>query len=509
MIWTVVLTLCLLFLLSFFLPKKKSKAHGSAVLRSTAKNLGYFNKGVKIGSKALSRSDSTHNLLLLGSSGTGKTTNILLENIFHLAKKGYSLVILDPKHELVDLTSGFMKERLGLDVFVLDLLNPDNSIHYNPFSSLKEEQLQGFVTDLHDIANENKSIEAIWKYGAIQILTICCKVLFHYREGTSLNLQNVLRTLQVIQSDPEDKKQWLLDNTANDGLKDSIRQFFNQETKVFHSIISSAIASLVPFISEEINAVSYETNLPEIRCFRTKQSILYISLPIGRESSFMPYITLFLKELFTQILNTPVAKEERHIGFILEEFGQLQKIPSYESIIATIRSRKAFLFHCLQNLDQLSHRYGDKVANIVANNCSHWLVLTASKSEKTNNYIVETLTGRETSNKSSHDGIKTEFGRPLFFKDELRRLPKNKALFISSNLPPALIKLKPIYTYWFKKYRFGLVSSKGILDSVFLPVTHENIAHPINRIDFENSQEDEVLPKESFQEKLEKLLPKK
>jgi len=500
-----------LFLISFFIPKVKKDTYGSASIKKKLPNLKRFNKGIKVGNRCLSKNDSTKNVLLIGPSGSGKTMSILLENIFKLAKNNWSLFILDPKNELVKLSSGYLSKKLGIRTYIMDFVNPENSIQWNPFEEISRSKIQSLITDMYEItASSNNKTEAIWKFGSIEIISLCCNLILN-NKPSSLNLGNLSWVLKNIQSNPEKLKDWMLKNCDTELEILTTKQFFNQDDKVFHGIISTSISTLTPFVTEECIKISSKTTLPPIGSFREKQSVIYVSLPIGCEANFMPYVTLFLNNVFVDILNTPVKNTDRHIGFILEEFGNIFPINNYSSIVSSIRSKRCSLVHCVQNISQISYRYGKFVTDIVLNNCAHLIMLTGSKSQSTNSYISETLIGKSTQRKINNSGVEDEYGRMLYFQDEIRRLPKNTALFISSNLPASLIKLKPIYKAWLKKYRFGLVSYKGILKSVFSPVVHTKIRSDFEYIDFLERKDVSVSKEEvlTFQERLEKLLPKK
>ena len=75
--------------------------------------------------------------LVIGSTGSGKTTTFINPMIQLLAATGCgsSMIITDPKGELFDLHSAFLKER-GYDVMVLDLRDTYSSSRWNPLGSI-------------------------------------------------------------------------------------------------------------------------------------------------------------------------------------------------------------------------------------------------------------------------------------------------------------------------------------------------------------------------------------
>ena len=75
--------------------------------------------------------------LIIGSTGSGKTTTFINPMIQLLAATncGSSMIMTDPKGELFDLHSAFLKER-GYEVYVLDLRDTYSSSRWNPLDSI-------------------------------------------------------------------------------------------------------------------------------------------------------------------------------------------------------------------------------------------------------------------------------------------------------------------------------------------------------------------------------------
>ena len=75
--------------------------------------------------------------LVIGATGSGKTTTFINPMIQCIAATncGSSMIMTDPKGELFDLHSGFLKER-GYEVMVLDLRDTYSSSRWNPLEPI-------------------------------------------------------------------------------------------------------------------------------------------------------------------------------------------------------------------------------------------------------------------------------------------------------------------------------------------------------------------------------------
>ena len=75
--------------------------------------------------------------LVIGSTGSGKTTTFInpMIQLIAAANCGSSMIMTDPKGELFDLHSAYLKEQ-GYDVLVLDLRDTYSSSRWNPLESV-------------------------------------------------------------------------------------------------------------------------------------------------------------------------------------------------------------------------------------------------------------------------------------------------------------------------------------------------------------------------------------
>lgn len=132
-----------------------------------------------------------------------------------------------------------------------------------------------------------------------------------------------------------------------------------------------------------------------------------------------------------------------HVHCIMDEFSNLGKIPDFEILISTIRSREISASIILQSLAQLKSIY-DKQADIITDNCDSMLFL-GGKGKDTLKEISELL-GKETIDfyntsdtrgNSPTYGMNTQkVGRDLFTPDELARLPGDKCILQIRGVKP-------------------------------------------------------------------------
>jgi type IV secretion system protein VirD4 len=115
-----------------------------------------------------------------------------------------------------------------------------------------------------------------------------------------------------------------------------------------------------------------------------------------------------------------------HVRFLLDEFPNLGKIPKFEKLIATIRSREISACVILQTQSQLKSLYKDDMETIIGN-CD--AVLFLGGKEKTTLEEISKMLGKETVDmfntsrtrgmQESHGQSFQKLGRELMTVDEL------------------------------------------------------------------------------------------
>ena len=138
---------------------------------------------------------NTH-VLMVGSSGSGKTTRGFIPNIMQLNS---SMVIIDQKGALYrDMAPGLRSA--GYNVDVIDFIHPEKStVHWNPLVRIKtEEQEDAFARTF--FVSTGKSDDAYWDLAPAQLFKAIFAGLKEMKPGQTPTLRDIMTIESMVHS---------------------------------------------------------------------------------------------------------------------------------------------------------------------------------------------------------------------------------------------------------------------------------------------------------------------
>jgi len=347
------------------------------------------------------------NVLVIGGSGSGKTRFFVTPNLMQCQSKDYptSFVCTDPKGQLLTET-GQLLERNGYRIKVLNTIDFSKSMRYNPLQYIRSEKdILKFVTAL--IANtqgDGKSSDPFW----LKAETLLYQALIGYiiaecapDECNMTSLVEMINTMQVNEFDDSFRNAVdLLFEVLEEREPEhfAVRQYKKYKLaagKTAKSILISCGARLSPFDIGEVRELMQVDELDFASLGEEKTALFVIVSDTDDSLNFIPAI------MYSQLFNLLCDKADNehggrlpvHVRFLLDEFANLGKIPKFEKLIATIRSREISACVILQTQSQLKSLYKDDMETIIGNmDC----VLFLGGKEKSTLEEISKMLGKET-----------------------------------------------------------------------------------------------------------------
>lgn len=467
---TFLLSLSITFFVVFYVIYKKNKTkgksefknieHGSAKWSKLSAIKPFVNdqedrniiisKNLKMNANFLAKSPKygrNKNVLVIGGSGTGKTRFFVKPNLMQLYG---SYIVTDPKGSLIEDT-GYMFLNEGYDIKIFNLKDTRFSMKYNPFFYINTElDILSFVNSLMENTKGEgeKSGEDFWLNAERMYFQALIGYMMETQSPNNQNIEQLLKYINMGKAE-EDGAEQEIDkmfeelNEVTEGDSFAVRQYqkFKQGAgDTLRSILISVSARTSVFDIKEIRTLLSDDEL-NLHSLYKKDTVFFIIID-DTDYSLTFLASILYTQLMTILVNSadrlPNSRFEKPIQFILDEFANTGKIPNFEKLIATIRSRNISAVPILQSEAQLEAMY-QKKAEILKDNCDSYLFLGSRASQTTKNlmedlgktsieYEVKNISF-DKSNKKSISFNTNKTGRDLMTSDEIKALDNDKCIF--------------------------------------------------------------------------------
>ena len=409
-------------------------------------------KGVVLGmldNKAVCIPENPHingNLAVYGSSGSMKTRSFCMNRILQAAVRGESLIISDPKSELYEKSSEYLRDQ-GYCVKVFNLVNPENSDSWNCLSEVEGQELmaQLFVDVIIKNTINNGKGDHFWDSCEMNLLKALVLYVDQSYAEQNRNIGEVYRLLTLSGESDLDS---LFENLPPTHPAKAPYSLYKQASDTVRSGVIIGLGSrLQVFQSELIKKITtrdeIDLELPgQERC-------AYFLVTSDQDSTFDFLASLFLSFCFIKLVryadkNCEGGKLPVPVHVLGEELTACGTIPDLSRRLSVIRSRNISMSCVFQNLAGLQNRYPLNLWQEILGNCDAQLFLgctdeltaefissrtglasvsVSSKSKQLGTWRISNYTPeyRETS------GVGT---RPVLTPDEGLRLPIKQALVI-------------------------------------------------------------------------------
>lgn len=393
------------------------------------------------------------NTIIIGGSGAGKTRFYGKPNIMQC---NTSFVTLDPKGEILRDT-GYLLEKEGYVIKVMDLINMNKSHCYNPFEYIHDDKdVLKLITNLirNTTPKGSQTNDPFWEKSETALLEGLCLFLLHEAPKEEQNFTMVMEMIAAADV-REDDEYYIspLDRLFNDLQREkpnslAVKQYniYKQAAgKTAKSILISVGVRLAAFNLESIASITSTDEL-DLEKVGERKTAIFAVIP-DNDSTF----NFLVGMLYTQLFQTLYYQADIVHGgelpvpvhFLMDEFANVALPDEFDKLLSTMRSRQIFVSIIIQNLAQIKTLYKDAWESIVGN-CDELYYLGGNE-QSTHKFISEYL-GKETldtntygksSGKSgSYSTNYQQVGRELLTADEVRLLDNDYALlFIRGERP--------------------------------------------------------------------------
>lgn len=421
----------------------------------------YVSQSIAIGFDVV----SNLNMLVIGGSGSYKTTSVLMPNALRALMTN---VFLDIKGDILRKTGNYLKSQ-GVTIKVLDLINPEKSDRYNPFAYVeKETDILRLISNIQDAATppDAHKGDPFWDDGAALYL----QALFFYEwlqakeEKRKAKFNEVIR-LANLESQKVDEEgttalQVKMDRLAEEKgveyppvrdyrkLKDGAPETVKSIILIINSMLRLCEVSSMKRIFEEDDMDIKSLGLG-VDGNPNKKTALFLVMP-DNDPSFNFIISMFYTQMFDVLIRTadfecggalPI-----HVRLWADEFYAGPKPRDTEKLMGTIRARNLSIVPMLQSISQAKALFPQDKWEIFMENCATAVYLgSGPMAFSTHKYISDLLGDMtidrrdDTQTMGGHGNSSIQnrhSGRTLMTPAEVKRMPRQDCLiFVEGQYP--------------------------------------------------------------------------
>lgn len=316
------------------------------------------------------------NLAVYGASGSKKTRAFCVNMILQCAASKTSLIICDPKSELYEKTSEYLRSR-GYTVKVFNLVTPSASDSWNCLSEIQGQELMAQL--FCDVIIKNTGSERgdhFWDNAELNLL----KALVLYVERSyPPEKRNIGEVYQLLSMSSEKELNALFDVLPISHPAKAPYSIFKQSSEsVRGGVIVGLGSRLQVFQNQDIRNITghneIDLELPG------KELCAYYCITSDQDSTFDFLSSLFLSFIFIRLVRyadqyCPGGELPVPVHVLGEELCACGVIPDLSRKISVIRSRRISMSCVFQNLAGLQNRYPYNQWQEILGNCDVQLFL--------------------------------------------------------------------------------------------------------------------------------------
>ena len=385
------------------------------------------------------------NMAIYGASGSMKTRAFCVNRILQSAARGESLVITDPKSELYEKTSEYLRSQ-GYEVKVFNLVTPEASDSWNCLCEIEGEELMAQL--FCDVIIKNTGSERGDHFGDSSEMNLLKALVLYVEQGYPEDRKNIGEVYKMLALSSEHELNDLFEQLPTTHPAKAPYAIFKQASETVRSGVIIGLGSrLQVFQNKQIRDI---TAYDEIDLeLLGKKPCAYYCITSDQDSTFDFLSSLFLSFVFIKLVryadkNCPDGKLPVPVHVLGEELTACGVIPDLSRKISVIRSRNISMSCVFQNLAGLQNRYpynqwqeilgnsdiqlflgcvDELTAKYISDRAGEVSINVTSKAKQLGTWRVSDYTPeyRETSGVGK---------RKLLTMDEVLRLPINKALVI-------------------------------------------------------------------------------
>lgn len=319
------------------------------------------------------------NKVVFGPPGCGKSTSFVLPFIMQTIMRRESLVVTDTKGEVYAKTAEAARYN-GYQVLRLDFKNPEYSDGWHVLKELRHEFNRALVF-ADTVAANSGNLSDTFIEAQKGLLTAVC--LYQERmpgipdtqrtfyQAMAMILQGPAKLDQIMEAALSAYPEEML------VVGDTYSTFKNGSPNLRDNIVNGLASRLRILSSPDVRNMTSVDEIDFVSIGK-QPTILYLSM--SDQNDTMKFLaSLAFSFAMMDLIDYADSRKEQHLDipvhFLMEEFGNLGRVPSIDRYLSTARSRGISINLVVQSLGQLHGIYEENMTNTILADCSIWMAL--------------------------------------------------------------------------------------------------------------------------------------
>ena len=395
--------------------------------------------------------NSENHTLVIGITGSGKTSAVIDPLIYSLMKHKESMIMTDPKGELYKRHTNHLKAR-GYDIVVLNFREPAQGNSWNPLSLpyrlYKEGNVDKAIELVDDIGKnivkDKDAQDPFWQDSAGDYFSGCALGLMQDAKEEECNISSI----NVMTTVGEDKfgagSTYIKEYFNMKGEESSAYVFasntINSPTETKGGILSTFRQKIRVFASRENLSEMLSYSDFDMADIGKKPTAVFIIIH-DEKTTYHALATIFIKQAYETLIDVAQANGGPlpvRTNFLLDEFANMPALKDVTTMVTAARSRQIRFTFIIQNFAQLNDVYGKDDAETIRSNCGNLIYLLTTELSALEE--ISKLCGEVKSKKDD----KSE-SHPLITVADLQKLQMNEVIVLRSRMHPFKTKFKQAF----------------------------------------------------------------
>ena len=386
--------------------------------------------------------DGEFHTLVIGVTGSGKTSAVINPLIYSLIKAKESMVLTDPKGELYRTHANHLKAR-GYDVIVLNFREPEKGNAWNPltlpYTLYKEGNVDKAVELVDDvgknIVKDAKADDPFWQDSAGDYFSGCALALIQDAKEEEVNINSINIMTTVGEEKFGAGSNYIKEYFGLKGEDSSAYVFasntINSPTETKGGILSTFRQKIRVFASRENLSEMLSHSDFSMADIGKKPTAVFIVIH-DEKTTYHALATIFIKQCYETLIDVAQANGGAlpvRTNFLLDEFANMPALKDVTTMVTAARSRHIRFTFIIQNFAQLNDVYGKDDAETIRSNCGNLIYLLTTELAALEE--ISKLCGEVKSKKDD----KSE-SHPLITVADLQKLQMNEVIVLRNRAHP-------------------------------------------------------------------------